>query len=78
MAKTKAASLAGAPTPTPLVLPSRIEDSERDYLNLLRKQIDSLQASLQTFGGYLVSKYQIKQGESIDTTGAILRGEAQG
>ncbi len=75
MAKRAATLDAKPETPTPLVLPMRIEDSERDYLNLLRNQIQSLQNSLQTFGGYLVSKYQIKQGESITPDGSIQRGD---
>ena len=60
-------------TPEPIALPTQIDASERDYLNTLLAQAQAAQAAIDAFSGYLSTKYQLVQGDSLQRDGQIVR-----
>lgn len=57
----------------PIVLPTQIDASERDYLNTLLAQAQAAQTAMNSFSNYLASRYQLGEGDSVTPDGQIVR-----
>jgi len=60
-------------TAEPVALPTQIEASEKDYLNMILDQAKAAQAALNSYSGFLSQKYQLAEGDAVQPDGKIVR-----